>query len=195
MIKYGMPFNYIPPVGEQLNAGLLARIFDIRTGNVYPCLLSNGDGYDEYNVFLGLFKTSLFDDANLGQESANINLFAVILFTAALILAVISFIAMILVLKDKKGIYEMSAEHKLLFGVLYISLIISYLSFALGSNNYSAMNFRYIALLIVVEAVFLGVFADAIKDKQHVRFRLFAATVLAFVAASASTYILLGFAR
>lgn len=195
MAKYGMPFNYIPPVGEQLSKSLFARIFDIRTGNVYPCLLANGDRYDEYNVFLGMFKTSLFDDANLGLESANINLFAVILFVSALILAVLSFIAMILVLKDKRGLYDMSFEHKLLFGVLYISLIVSYFSFALGSNNYSAMNFRYIALIIVVEAVFLGVFADGVKDKQHIRFRIFAATVLAFAAASASTYILLGFAR
>ena len=195
MVKFGMPFNYIPPVGEQLNAGLAARLFDIRTRSVYPCLISNGDDYDEYNVFLGLFKTSLFDDANLGLESANINLFAVILFISALILAIISFVATILILKDRKGIYDMAFEHKLLFGVLYASLIISYFSFALGSDNYSAMNFRYIALLIVVEAVFLGVFADALRDKQHIRFRLFAATVLAFAAASASTYILLGFAR
>ncbi len=195
MAKYGMPFNYIPAVGEQLNASLLSRIFDIRTGNVYPCLVSNGDGYDEFNIFLGMFKTALFDDTNLGLESVNINLFAVILFIAALILAVISLIATVLIIKDKKGIYEMAFEHKLLFGVLYISLIISYLSFALGSNNYSAMNFRYIALLIIVEAVFLGIFADAVKDKQHIRFRIFAATVLAFAAASASTYILLGFAR
>ena len=89
----------------------------------------------------------------------------------------------------------MAFEHKLLFGVLYVSLIISYFSFALGSDNYSAMNFRYIALLIVVEAVFLGIFADAVRDKQHVRFRMFAATVLAFAATSASTYIMLGFAR
>ena len=195
MIKYGMPFNYIPAVGEQLNASMVSRLFDIRTRSVYPCLISNGDGYDEYNVFVTLLKTALFDDANLGLESSGINLFAVMLFIAALILAVISLIATVLVLKDKKGVYEMAFEYKLLFGVLYISLIISYFSFALGSNNYSAMNFRYIALLIIVEAVFLGVFADAVKDKQHVRFRLFAATVLAFAAASASVYVLLGFAR
>ena len=195
MVRFGMPFNYIPAVGEQLHAGLFARLFDIRTKSVYPCMVANGAGYDEYNVFLGLLKTSLFDDANLGLESSNINLFAIILFISALILAIISFVAMILVLKDKKGVYEMAFEHKLLFGVLYVSLIISYFSFALGSDNYSAMNFRYIALLIVVEAVFLGIFADAVRDKQHVRFRLFAATVLAFAAASASTYIMLGFAR
>ncbi len=195
MVKFGMPFNYIPAVGEQLNAGLFARLFDIRTKSVYPCLVANGAGYDEYNVFLGMLKTALFDDAHLGMESKNINLFAVILFITAVILAVLSLIATILVLKDKKGIYDMSFEHKLLFGVLYVSLIISYFSFALGSNNYSAMNFRYIALAIPVEALFLGVFADAIQDKQHVRFRLFGATVLAFAAASASTYILLGFAR
>ncbi len=195
MIRYGMPFNYIPGVGEQLNASLAARIFDIRTTSVYPCLLANGAPYDEFNVPLAMLKTSLFDDAHLGLESSNINFFAVILFVTALALAIVSLSATVLILTDKKGRYEMSSEHKLLFGVLYISLLVSYFSFAFGSNNYSAMNFRYIALVIPVEAVFLGIFSDAVKDKQHIRFRLLAAAVLVFAAASASTYILLGFAR
>ena len=195
MIMYGMPFNYIPPVGEQLSVSMAGRIFDIRTGSVFPYLIANGDPYDEYNVFVTLLKTSLFDDANLSLESKNTVLFAVILFVSALVLAVISFIATLLVLKDKQGKYDMAFEHKVLFGVLYLSLIFSYLSFALGSNNYSAMNFRYIALVIVAEALFLGCFADACRDKQHVRFRLFAATVYSFAAASVSTYLILGFAR
>ena len=195
MVKYGMPFNYIPGVGEQLNAGIFMRLFDLRTCNIYPCLISNGDPYDEYNVFLTLFKTALFDDANLGMESTGINLFAVILFVTALVLAVISLIATILVITDKKNIYAMSFEHRLLFGVLYITLLISYFSFALGSDNYSAMNFRYIALTVVVEAIFLGVFADACRDTHHIRFRLFAATVFSFAASSLSVYLLLGFAR
>lgn len=195
MIKFGMPFNYIPPVGEQLTASMAARLFDIRSHSVFPSMISNGDAYDEYNVFVTLFKTSLFDDANLSLESGNITLFAVILFITALILAVISLITTVMILFDKTGKYEMAFEHKLLFGVLYLTLIISYLSFALGSNNYSAMNFRYIALAIPVEAVFLGIFADACSDRHHLRFRLFAATVLGFAAASISTYIILGFCR
>ncbi len=195
MIKYDMPFNYIPPVGEQLNVSMAARLFDLRIHSVFPAMISNGDAYDEYNVFVSLFKTSLFDDANLSLESRSITLFAVILFVMALILAVISLIATVLIVFDRNGKYEMAFEHKLLFGILYLSLLGSYLSFALGSNNYSAMNFRYIALIITVEAVFLGIFADAIKDRHHLRFRLFAAIVYGFAAASASTYIMLGFAR
>jgi hypothetical protein len=89
----------------------------------------------------------------------------------------------------------MAFEHKLLFGMLYVSLLVSYLSFAFGSNNYSAMNFRYIALMIPVESVFLGVFTDACRDKQHILFRLYAATVLSFAAVAAYTYVMLGFAR
>ena len=195
MMLYGMPFNYIPPVGEQLNAGMLKRLFDIRTDNVYPCLISNGDAYDEYNVFLALLKTALFDDSNLGMESGGINLFACILFITALVLAVISLIATVRVLADKKNRFALLPEHKLLFGVLYLTLLISYFSFALGSNNYSAMNFRYIALVIIVESVFLGASADACKDKHHICFRLFAATVFAFAASSVSAYLMLGFAR
>ncbi|MCR5419544.1 MAG: hypothetical protein K6E98_00895 [Lachnospiraceae bacterium] len=195
MIKYNMPFNYIPEVGEQLNSGFLSRILDIRTSNVYPCLIANGDSYDEFNIWLGLIKTSLFDDANLGLESVHINFFAIILFVFAVILAINALIVTVLILFDKSNKYNLGFEHKLLFGVLYITLIISYLSFALGSNNYSAMNFRYIALIIIVESVFLGIFADACTDKYHIRFRLFAGSVFIFCAASVSTYLLLGFAR
>lgn len=195
MLAYGMPFNYIPPVGEQLNASMLMRLFDVRTGNIYPCLISNGDAYDEYNVWLAMLKTALFDDANLGMESRGINLFALILFTTALVLAVMSLIATVKVLTDKKNKYALLPEHRLLFGVLYVTLLISYFSFALGSNNYSAMNFRYIALVIVVESVFLGVSTDACTDKHHILFRLFAAIVFVFAAASLSAYLLLGFAR
>jgi hypothetical protein len=195
MMLYGMPFNYIPPVGEQLKASMLMRLFDIRTGNIYPCLISNGDAYDEYNVWLAMLKTSLFDDANLGMEAGGINLFAFVLFITALVLAIASLIATVKVLADKKNRYALLPEHKLLFGVLYLTLLISYFSFALGSNNYSAMSFRYIALVIVVESVFLGVFTDACTDKHHIRFRLFAATLFAFAASSLSAYLLLGFAR
>lgn len=195
MVSFDMPFNYIPPVGEQLNEPLIRRLFDFTCHSVYPAMVSNGDTYNEYNVFLTLFKTSLFDDANLALESGNITMFAVIMFFTALVLAVISFIATILILIDKKGRYGIASEHKLLFGVLYITLLVSYFSFALSSHNYSAMNFRYIALIIPVEAIFLGIFTDACADRHHLVFRIYAATVLAFAASSASTYILLGFAR
>ena len=195
MKRYGMPFNYIPEVGEQLSVSMARRLFDIRTASIFPCLLSNGDAYDEYNVWITMLKTALFDDSKLSLESGSITLFAVILFVTALVLAIISLVATVMVLFDRKGRYEMAFEHKLLFGVLYVTLLVSYLSFALGSNNYSAMNFRYIALMIPVEAVFLGIFTDSCRNKEHIRFRLFAATVLAFAAASVSTYLILGFAR
>ena len=192
MIKYDMPFNYIPGVGEQFDVPLLQRIFDIRMHSVYPAMTVNGDAYNEYNVPLTLFKTSLFDDANLSNVSGSLTLFAVILFITALILAVISIIATFLILTDRNGRYDMKPEHKLLFGVLYMTLLIAYLSFSFGSHNYSAMNFRYIALTIPVEAIFLGIFTDACRNKQHIRFRLFAACVLGFAAAAASTYLRLG---
>ncbi|MCR5507374.1 MAG: hypothetical protein K6F34_01670 [Lachnospiraceae bacterium] len=194
MIKYGMPLNYIPGVGEQFDVPLIRRIFDLRMTGVYPAMIRNGDAYDEYNVLLTMFKTSLFDDHNLSNAgSGSITLFAQIMFAAALVLAVISLYATVVILIDRKGKYDMSFEHRLLFGVLYASLMISYFAFAFGSHNYSAMNFRYIALIIPVEAIFLGIFTDACTKKQSLIFRLYAAVVLAFSVVSASTYIVLGF--
>ncbi len=196
MIRYHMPFNYIPGVGEQFNVPLIRRIFDIRMHSVYPAMKISGDSYNEFNVPLTMIKTSLFDDANLALTtgSNSITLFAVILFISAVILAVISFVATLLILFDRKNRYGMAFEHRLLFGVLYATLLFSYLAFSFGSNNYSAMNFRYIALIIPVEAVFLGIFTDACTNKQHISFRLFAASIVSFAAVSASTYLILGVA-
>ncbi|MCR5356840.1 MAG: hypothetical protein K6E63_05480 [Lachnospiraceae bacterium] len=194
-ILYDMPFNYIPGVGEQFDVPLIRRIFDIRMHSIYPSMISNGDAYNEFNVPLTMFKTSLFDDANLSAGSGGLTLIASIMFITALALAVISLIATVMILTDKKGRYDISFEHKLLFGILYVTLFLSYLSFAFSSNNYSAMNFRYIALIIPVEAVFLGIFTDAFKNKQHIRFRLFAASVAGFAVASGATYLLLGFSQ
>ncbi len=193
MIKYGMPFNYIPVVGEQLTQGVLSRIFDIRTHSIYPSLISNGDAYDEYNVLLIMLKTSLFDDSNLSLETGKVNVIAIILFVSALILLLLSLYATIKVLRDKEK--KLPLEWKLLLGVLYITLVVAYFSFALGSNNYSAGSFRYISLIIIVEALFLGIYADQYRDKKHIFFRALLAMTLAFCVSSFGTYFILGFAR
>ena len=55
-IRFGVPLNYTPEVGEEITASLISRIFDIRTRIPYVSRIRNGDPYDEFNMFLGMMK-------------------------------------------------------------------------------------------------------------------------------------------
>lgn len=197
MILFDMPFNYIPPVGEQLaHAGLVSRLFDIRMHSVYPAMIAYGDAYDEYNVPLALIKTSLFGEYNLATEWTAITPFAVILFISGLVLAIAAFAAMLYMLFSKKS--GLKKEWKLSFGALYAALLAAYGMFAFGSNNFSAQDFRYIALIIVVEAIFLGLFVDQLniaEKKQKLCGSIVIGATAVFAVSSFIVYMMLGFAR
>ncbi len=198
MLKFGMPFNYIPPVGEQLvKTDLFSRFLDIRTKSIYPCMVSNGDAYDEYNVLLALFKTSLFDDVNMSQEWRVLGPFSLILFISGLLLFFLCLYATARVLL-KKGEGALPFEWKLMLSVFYFSMLIAYFSFALGYSNYSAQSFRYISASVIVEAVFLGIYADSLggaSDERAQRlYRVICTLLIVFSVSSVAVYTLLGFA-
>ena len=205
MIRFGMPFNYIPPVGEQLQrTDLISRLFDVRLHSVYPSMINNGDKYDEYNVFLAMLKTSLFDDERLSSELGLIDPFAVVLFISGLFLVFICLYATVRVLAGFRASYEkgeegLTVELKLLLGVFYLTMVAAYLSFALGSANYSAQSFRYIAAAVIIQALFLGIYMGRREETEALGtgrgLKCVQALCVVFSAASACTYILLGFAR
>lgn len=197
IVLFDMPVNYIPPVGEQLEyTGLFHRLLDIRLHSVYPAMKAYGDAYDEYNVPLAMMKTSLFGEYNFGLEWGAITPFATVLFIVGVLLALAAFVTMLYVLFSKK--ITLKKEWKLFLGVLYTSLLASYCSFAFGYSNFSAQDFRYVALIIVVEALFLGIFVDELdfKDKKK---RLYGIIIIGatavFAASSSIVYLMLGFAR
>ena len=203
-ILWGMPANYIPEVGEQLtNSGFFSRIFDVRMHTVYPAMINNGDAYDEYNVILAMIKTSLFGESNFGEVSGIINPFAVILFIASVIIIILQVVAAVKILTDKEA--SPAVEYKILLGVSAISLLGGYLMFALGYNNFSAQDFRYAALLIVIMSLFLGLYDDRLeavaaskgcsqeKSKKIGIFRGFVFGVaVIFAVSSAIVYLLVG---
>lgn len=197
MVLYDMPLNYIPPVGEQLkHTDLFSRLFDIRLHSIYPAMIAYGDAYDEYNVPLAMMKTSLFGEYNLAKEWTAITPFAAVLFVTGVILAIAAFAAMCYLLFSKKS--SLLIEWKLSFGALYAVLFAAYCFFAFKSTNFSAQDFRYIALIIVVEAIFLGLFTDKLdfseKKQKLLGGTIIGATVL-FAVSSFIVYMMLGFAR
>lgn len=209
MKHFGMPFNYIPPVGEQLvKTDLFSRLLDLRLHSVYPAMINNGDSYDEYNVFLAMLKTSLFDDSNFGLKSGLLTPIAVLLFASAVILSLICLYATIVT--GKRAVKEFVKRHQpeegeeadnrpetapeltLMLAVFYLTMLIAYFSFALGSPNYSAESFRYISPAIIVQAVFLGLYTEDRIGTGTRGERVIYALELIFAASSALLYTLLG---
>lgn len=187
-ILWDMPVNYIPGVGEQLvKTDFFSRVLDIRIHGVYPSMIAHGDEYDEYNTFVQLMKSSLFGEYNYGEYSRLINPFSVILLAVSIVLAIVALYATCYMIFSKRSM--MKLDRKIYLGLLYLAFLLGYLSFSLGYTNFSAEDFRYSALAIIIEAIFLGLWADESEEKV-VRLVLIASIV--FAVASTAVYLLIG---
>ncbi len=165
-VLYGIPFNYTPAVGEGLEQySMWQRLFDLRMHSVYPAMIKNGDSYDEYNIFLGLLKTSLFGEYNFGDISRLAATISVILFITGVILALTAFIVTFYFLAKKES--PLSLEGKWFWGSFYLTQLVVYFSFALKQNYFSSQDFRYIAVSLLAESLFIGFLADDLSDWQE----------------------------
>ncbi|MBO4902004.1 MAG: glycosyltransferase family 39 protein [Lachnospiraceae bacterium] len=193
-LLYDMPLNYIPGVGQQFeNVTFADRFFDFHMGTVFPAMIENGADYYEHNIFLALMKTSLFGEYDYSQQWGGFTVPAVLLFVSALILAGLALFATVMLLLPKDT--RLKSEWKWLFGVLYVTVVGSYLSFALSYSNFSAQDFRYGAIAIVAEALLLGIYAgntDPAGKKEKCLFHITAGATAVFGACSFMIYFLLG---
>ena len=193
LIRWNMPVNYIPEVGEQLKlTGIGSRIFDLRMHSVYPAMIVNGDSYDEYNVILAMFKTSFFGECNYSSISGKITPFAYITFIFGVILAIVGVVATIYLCMKKDEVYDTGM--KILLGGMFVCLMGGYFAFALSYNNFSAQDFRYSALAVAIEGVFIGKFYDRLRAAKRPKlFRtLIKASSVIFAVGAFGVYILVG---
>lgn len=190
IVKWDMPVNYIPPVGEQFpeSVTFFQRIFDIRTDTVYCSLINSGAQYDEYNVPLALIKTSLFGEWNFSEISRKLQPFAVMLFVLAVVLVIMSLVATYYMTFSKNSTLKIQYRVAL-FGT-WITYLLAYLGFALGYNNFSAQDFRYGAICIVCEGILLGLFYDSIKSS--ILKKIILALSMAFGACAFMAYFIIG---
>ena len=195
MLLYNMPVNYIPEVGQQFGEmPLYVRLFDLHMDSVFPAMLENGDSFYEHNIFLAIIKTSLFGEYNYANLHRAFTIPAVFLFLSATVLALIAFGVTLFLLFSKRS--SLQSEWRWFFGILYFTILASYLSFALSYSNFSAQDFRYAALLIVVEALLLGIFTDHLdlqKEGPKQIFPIITGATAIFCACSFVLYFLLGF--
>lgn len=189
-VKWDIPINYIPHVGENFPDSITIknRIFDIATDSVYTKLISRGDAFDEYNVPLMIVKTSLFGEYSFLDVSRWMKPLGLAIFTSAIILIAVSLFATIYITFSKKS--KIALKWKVILFGTYITYLVAYLYFALSSSNFSAEDFRYSAICIVCEGIFLGLFVDSIKNSKV---RIFISVVaFCFAVSSFLMFTLLG---
>lgn len=178
LILFGVPLNFTPEVGEPLTGNsLLARIIDIRTRTPFTNLIDSGSTYDEFNFFLGMLKTSLFGEYTFADIP-----FATaagwVLLLSGVVLSIFILVSAI------KMIFNKDVDLYLRVFVSTYSLVtmVFYVNLCFSIPNFSSLDFRYIAHLIVLGGIYLGFYVNRIVTR----------VLLIFSLASVSLYLLIG---
>lgn len=193
-IRFQVPLNFTPEVGESTESySLVQRIFDIRTDTPFACMVNNGNAYDEYNIFLAMMKTSLFGETDLSADVAYVRPFAWIVFITGIMLAAAAFFATVYVcfhsLKDKKNVTETA-----FWGISYVTPVVFLINLSLTAQYFSSQDFRYIQYVIVVEALFTGLYFKnrGCEKTPDAMAKCYAVLLGIFCAAVFAVYVLLG---
>lgn len=196
-IKFAIPLNYTPDVGEKLvYNSIFSRIFDIRTYKPYVSMIKYGDAYDEFNIPLSLMKTSLTGEFDYSGANRYIDCFSWILLITGAMLAVICLVSTIrVILKTTDREYRVK---EIYIGIIYITAMLFYLNLAFSIPNFSSQDFRYICYIIVIEALLLGqnlIYNKPLEEDNH-RIKIFdkftSLLTVTFCASGAAVYLLLG---
>ena len=190
-IKWNMPINFIPVVGERFDESvtLAKRLLDIKTDSVYTLMVSRGDAFDEYCIPLAMVKTSLFSEFSFESVSRWMKICTLVLFVSAIVLIVLALFATAVVTFSSKSM--VSVKWKIALLGTYVTYMAAYLYFVITHRNFSAQDFRYAAICIMVEGIFLGLYVDTLKNAKAKY--IISGIAIVFAIASFMTYGLLGF--
>lgn len=169
-VRWGVPLGYVPVLSTDnyQYVGIYSpwqRLFDFFGGkdaNVFMAFADrSGAGYYEYNLFLGLFKTSVFGEFTFFHPESDtvrcqIGLpFATALFFVNLVCMGVSLLGGGLTLFRKRfvrGDGVLSAFFAILFGVT----LFSYINMCFSAPHTCTQNFRYTTPMLLCGAVWLG---------------------------------------
>lgn len=191
-VKFGVPLNFTPEVGEPLDEGIIQRVFDLRTSTPFTCMHVNGNEYDEYNVILAVLKTSLFGEYNFSDTT----FLMTPLCWCVLILAVVLMIYIVMVsVKVCFNGNSILHETKLFLAVYEIVSVIFLFNLCFSIPNFSSQDFRYIAHILVVQAIFVGAYicdnGEQMKATKISK-QVLSCLILAFGFLSVVAYLLVG---
>lgn len=168
-VRFGMPMNYIPDVKS-----VRQYVGDIAIGKriglptwqevSYPFL--SFDPEKEYNIWVQMIRTSLFDEALLPENMKFYNICAIILLWIAFLGAVLAVVLWICILCDRN---TMAWEMKMFFIVLFISLLTGFVPFCFSYPYICTMNFRYIMPIILMPYLGLEYFFHTGKQGKIIK--------------------------
>ena len=128
-----------------------------------PFVLFN-DNDKEHQIFLALFKTALFDEKMFQQDSFFMTAGSIMLLLFELI-AVISVICLFvfLIVDIRRGTYRYEAAAMM---VLFLTEMVSYVSFCLKYKAVSSMNMRYVVPVVIPLAYMLARLISALNRRR-----------------------------
>ena len=200
-LAYKVPFTYVPRLSETNrlyvgNHSVAERLFDFNFSqleSVYNQIVFFAGKYYEYNPTIGLFKTAMFDESINDTYYPKISFCGVLLFWSSVILGLLGFVAMIYMFIKKNS---MNPTFKVFFGILFAVILGSYYIFCFQFPFSCTQNIRYAAPLIIVGAMFIGLWITKTfgkKTKAAKAFRIVAyALTICFCISSVMTYTLIG---
>ena len=153
-VMYGMAPNYVQRPSDSffMYMGDIDRIKYIGLPSIdcitYP-FVEQTPGTN-YNLWLQLIKTGLWDEFNPDEPSLVIIAIAVIYMWSAIAMWIISFISFVRMLCGKK---TLNTGLRIFFTILFATLIISEVSFTFAYPFVCTMDFRYIIPIILMPCV------------------------------------------
>lgn len=183
LLRFGQSFSYVPYLGDHSKQyigdySFLQRLFTVSPEAIaspYQTITR-----DSYNLPLSMFKTSLFGEANMKGGT-----WAYILFGVSVGLAVLALVHMLKSL-SKKTLKQDSLP--LVWTVLWAVLMFSYALFCFRYPHVCSQDFRYLAILLPVAALFLGKQLD--DDRSKLTQGLLCTLVTVFCFSSTMVYAL-----
>ena len=170
LIRWGVPIGYVNTFNmaahdDVSSYSVLERVLLPAKGlsAEVPFVLFN-DNDKEHQIFLALFKTALFDEKMFQQDSFFMTAGSIMLLLFELI-AVISVICLFvfLIVDIRRGTYRYEAAAMM---VLFLTEMVSYVSFCLKYKAVSSMNMRYIVPVVIPLAYMLARLISALNRRR-----------------------------
>lgn len=196
-LRFGVKPNYVPSLSNadvQYIGDLTAkhRLTDFSFSQIKIVFEQwGGESYKEYNPTIAMLKNSIFGEGiNETFFPENAKLVPYALFWIALVLAVIAFIAMLIVLFVKTD--NARFTEKLMLTVVYATILGNYYNFCIRYPFICTMNFRYIVPCMLIGLINIGLFTDLCNRSEKAPCKAIVSTLSylssAFIVLSYITY-------
>lgn len=168
-IRFGLPLLFVYRLDENVlqyigDIPFLQRVFDfspVQFSSVYEQWRSYDEtqvpNYNENNPIIAALKSAIFGEYtgdHTFDQAPEYNIYAVIVFYTAALLAIIGFAAMIVLTVRKRS--SMQTTETVFILIFYATMMISFYRNCMEYPFVCTQNFRYIPLTVLVGALYIG---------------------------------------